>query len=148
MGYKWFDAKGLQPQFPFGHGLSYTAFAYGGLTLSRTDAGVVATVTVTNTGERAGADAVQLYVSPPARAGWEAPKRLAGFAKVVLWPGHSTRVSMSVDPRLLAVWDAKAQGWSRAPGSYTFSAAHSSRALGQGITIELPAEKLSPQWRP
>jgi beta-glucosidase len=148
VGYKWFDAKGLQPQFPFGHGLSYTTFAYSGLMLSRTDAGVVATVTVTNTGERAGADAVQLYVSPPARAGWEAPKRLAGFAKVVLWPGHSTRVSMSVDPRLLAVWDAKAQGWSRAPGSYTFSAAHSSRDLGQGITIELPAEKLSPQWRP
>jgi beta-glucosidase len=148
VGYKWFDAKGLQPQFPFGHGLSYTTFAYSGLTLSRTDAGVVATVTVTNTGERAGADAVQLYVSPPAGAGWEAPKRLAGFAKVVLWPGHSTRVNMSVDPRLLAVWDAKAQGWSRAPGSYTFSAAHSSRDLGQGITIELPAEKLSPQWRP
>jgi beta-glucosidase len=148
VGYKWFDAKGLQPQFPFGHGLSYTTFAYSGLMLSRTDAGVVATVTVTNTGERAGADAVQLYVSPPAGAGWEAPKRLAGFAKVVLWPGHSTRVNMSVDPRLLAVWDAKAQGWSRAPGSYTFSAAHSSRDLGQGITIELPAEKLSPQWRP
>jgi beta-glucosidase len=148
VGYKWFDAKGLQPQFPFGHGLSYTSFAYGGLALTRTDAGVVATVTVTNTGERAGADAVQLYVSPPAGAGWEAPRRLAGFTKVVLWPGHSTRVSMAVDPRLLAVWDAKAPGWSRMAGSYTFSAAHSSRDLGQGVGIQLPAERLSPQWRP
>jgi beta-glucosidase len=148
VGYKWFDARGLQPQFPFGHGLSYTSFAYGGLKVTRTDAGVVATVTVTNTGERAGADAVQLYVSPPAGAGWEAPKRLAGFAKVVLWPGHSTRVSMSVDPRLLAVWDGKAPGWSRIAGGYTFSAAHSSRDLGKGITIQLPAEMLSPQWRP
>jgi beta-glucosidase len=148
VGYKWFDAKRLSPQFPFGHGLSYTSFAYSGLAVTRTDAGVVATVTVTNTGERAGADAVQLYVSPPAGAGWEAPRRLAGFAKVTLWPGHSTRVSMSVDPRLLAVWDAKAPGWSRAPGGYTFSAAHSSRDLGHGVGIQLPAARLSPQWRP
>jgi beta-glucosidase len=148
VGYKWFDAKGFSPQFPFGHGLSYTRFAYSGLAVTRTDAGVVATVTVTNTGERAGADAVQVYVSPPAGAGWEAPKRLAGFAKVMLWPGHSTRVSVSVDPRLLAVWDAKAPGWSRAGGSYTFSAAHSSRDLGKGVSIQLPAERLTPQWRP
>jgi beta-glucosidase len=148
VGYKWFDAKGLSPQFPFGHGLSYTRFAYSGLAVTSTDAGVVATVTVTNTGERAGADAVQLYVSPPAGSGWEAPKRLAGFAKVMLWPGHSTRVSMSVDPRLLAVWNAKAPGWSRGAGSYTFSAAHSSRDLGKGVAVQLPAEKLSPQWRP
>jgi beta-glucosidase len=148
VGYKWFDARGFSPQFPFGHGLSYTRFAYSGLAVTRTDAGVVATVTVTNTGERAGADAVQVYVSPPAGAGWEAPKRLAGFAKVMLWPGHSTRVSVSVDPRLLAVWDAKAPGWSRAGGSYTFSAAHSSRDLGKGVSIQLPAERLTPQWRP
>ncbi len=148
VGYKWFDAKGLQPQFPFGHGLSYTTFAYSNLAVTRTDKGVVATVTVTNTGERAGADAVQLYVSPPSGSGWEAPKRLAGFAKVVLWPGHATRVSMAVDPRLLSVWDAKEPGWSRAQGGYTFSAAHSSRDLGKGVTIELPAARLSPQWRP
>ena len=148
VGYKWFDARGLQPLFPFGHGLSYTSFAYSGLALTRSDAGVIATLTVTNTGERAGADAVQLYVSPPAGAGWEAPRRLAGFAKVTLWPGHSTRVSMAVDPRLLSVWDAKAPGWSRLSGSYTFSAAHSSRDLGKGVTIELPAARLSPQWRP
>jgi beta-glucosidase len=148
VGYKWFDAKGLQPLFPFGHGLSYTSFAYSGLALTRTDAGVVATVTVTNTGERAGADAVQIYVSPPAGAGWEAPRRLAGFAKVTLWPGHSTRVSMSVDPRLLAVWDTRAPGWSRAAGRYAFSAAHSSRELGPAVAIDLPAEHLSPQWRP
>jgi len=148
VGYKWFDAKGLQPLYPFGHGLSYTTFAYSGLALTRTDAGVVATVTVTNTGERAGADAVQLYVTPPRGAGWEAPKRLAGFAKVVLWPGHSARVSMAVDPRLLSVWDTKAPGWSRAAGSYTFSVAHSSRDLGKGVGIGLAADRLSPQWRP
>jgi beta-glucosidase len=148
VGYKWFDAKGLQPLFPFGHGLSYTTFAYSDLAVTQTDKGVVATVTVTNTGERAGADAVQLYVSPPPGAGWEAPKRLAGFAKVTLWPGHSTRVGMTVDPRLLAIWDSRTPGWSRAAGAYTFSAGHSSRELGKGVDIDLPAERLSPQWRP
>jgi beta-glucosidase len=148
VGYKWFDARNLTPQFPFGHGLSYTSFAYSDLDLVRTDKGVVATVTVTNAGQRAGADAVQLYVSPPPRSNWEAPKRLAGFAKVTLWPGHSTRVSMDVDPRLLSIWDQTNPGWSRAPGVYTFSAAHSSRDLGKGVAIELPAARLSPQWRP
>jgi beta-glucosidase len=148
VGYKWFDAKGLQPLFPFGHGLSYTTFAYSDLAVTQTDKGVVATVTATNTGERAGADAVQLYDSPPPGAGWEAPKRLAGFAKVTLWPGHSTRVGMTVDPRLLAIWDSRTPGWSRAAGAYTFSAGHSSRELGKGVDIELPAERLSPQWRP
>jgi beta-glucosidase len=148
VGYKWFDAKGLTPQFPFGHGLSYTTFAYSGLKVLRTDEGVIATVTVTNTGERAGADAVQLYVSPPAGSAWEAPKRLAGFAKVTLWPGHSTRVSMTVDPRLLAVWDKAKPGWSRMKGDYTFTVAHSSRDLGPGVKVNLAASHLSPQWKP
>jgi beta-glucosidase len=148
VGYKWFDAKGLTPQFPFGHGLSYTTFAYSGLKVLRTDEGVIATVTVTNTGDRAGADAVQLYVSPPAGSAWEAPKRLAGFAKVTLWPGHSTRISMTVDPRLLAVWDTATPGWSRAKGDYTFRVAHSSRDLGESVRVALPAGHLSPQWRP
>jgi beta-glucosidase len=148
VGYKWFDARNLAPLFPCGHVLSYTSFAYRDLDLVRTDKGVVATVTVTNAGQRVGADAVQLYVSPPPRSNWEAPKRLAGFAKVTLWPGHSTRVSMDVDPRLLSIWDQTNPGWSRAPGVYTFSAAHSSRDLGKGVAIELPAARLSPQWRP
>jgi beta-glucosidase len=148
VGYKWFDARNLTPQFPFGHGLSYTSFAYSDLELVRIDKSVIATVTVTNTGERAGADAVQLYVSPPPGSGWEAPKRLAAFAKVTLWPGHGTRVSMAIDPRLLSVWDQANPGWSRVPGAYTFSAAHSSRDLGKAVAIDLPEAHLSPQWRP
>jgi beta-glucosidase len=148
VGYKWFDRHGLEPLFPFGHGLSYTRFTYSGLVLTRTDAGVVATLTVTNTGERAGADAVQLYVSPPPSSGWEGPKRLAGFAKVTLWPGHSTTVSMAVDPRLLSFWDPKMPGWSQIAGEYTFRAGHSSRDLGKAVSIELPSERRSPQWRP
>jgi len=148
VGYKWFDAKGLEPRFPFGHGLSYTTFRYSGLKVERTKAGVVASVTVTNTGDRAGGDAVQFYVSPPGGARWEAPKRLGGFAKVMLWPGHSTRVSVAVDPRLLAVWDTRTPGWQRAAGAYTVTVGHSSRDLGQSARVALPASHLSPQWKP
>ncbi|MBO0749589.1 MAG: glycoside hydrolase family 3 protein [Porphyrobacter sp.] len=145
VGYKWFDAKGLTPQFPFGHGLSYTRFAYSNLKVKRAGQGLVASVTVTNTGDRAGGDAVQVYVSG---RGWEAPKRLGGFAKVQLWPGHSTTVQIPVDPRLLAVWDTAHPGWSRAAGAYTVTVAHSSRDLGQSVKVELPASHLSPRWKP
>jgi beta-glucosidase len=148
VGYKWFDAHGLEPRFPFGHGLSYTSFRYSGLKVARTKQGVAASVTVTNTGDRSGADAVQIYVSPPARAGWEAPRRLAGFAKVMLWPGHSTRVTIAIDPRLLSFWDPTMPGWSRIPGAYTFRAGHSSRDLGEGVKVTLAASRLPPQWHP
>ena len=148
VGYKWFDAKNLEPLFPFGHGLSYTRFRYSGLKVTRTRRGLVASVTVTNTGERPGGDAVQLYASAPASAGWEAPRRLAGFAKVVLWPGHSTRVRIAVDPRLLAVWDTRTPGWSTAPGAYTLAVGDSARDLGPSARVILPRRHLPPQWKP
>lgn len=145
VGYKWFDAHGLEPLFPFGHGLSYTSFAYGGLSVSRAGEGLVATFTVTNTGSRAGADAAQVYVSG---TGWEAPQRLGGFAKVMLQPGESRRLSVAVDPRLLAVWDLANPGWSRAAGTYRVTVSQNSRDHAQSVEIALPASHLSPQWRP
>jgi beta-glucosidase len=145
VGYKWFDAHGLEPQFPFGHGLSYSSFRYSGLKVARSKQRLIASVTVTNTGDRSGADAVQVYVSGQ---GWEAPKRLGGFAKVMLWPGHSTTVRIPIDPRLLAVWDTKVPGWQRAAGTYTVTVGHSSRDLGESVKVALPASHLSPQWKP
>ncbi len=145
VGYKWFDRQGLEPLFPFGHGLSYTLFSYGGLSVSRAGEGLVATFTVTNTGSRAGADAAQVYVSGE---GWEAPQRLGGFAKVMLQPGESRQVSVAVDPRLLAVWDMENPGWSRAAGTYRVSIAYDSRTPVQSVEVALPASHLSPQWRP
>jgi beta-glucosidase len=145
VGYKWFDAHGLEPLFPFGHGLSYTRFSYAGLTVKRAGNSVVASVKVTNTGERAGGEAVQIYVGGK---GWEAPRRLGGFAKVVLWPGHSTTVPIPIDPRLLAVWDTARPGWTRAAGLYTVTAGRSSRDLGASVKVALPASHLPPQWKP
>ena len=148
VGYKWFDREGLEPQFPFGHGLSYTSFEFGSPTVARSGEGLVATVDVINTGDRAGSDVVQLYVSPPDGTSWQAPKRLGGYAKVTLEPGETTRVGIAVDPRLLAVWDTDKPGWSRAAGTYTVTAAHSSREPAGAAQSQLPANHLPPEWQP
>jgi beta-glucosidase len=145
VGYKWFDRQGLEPLFPFGHGLSYTSFAYGSLQVSSAGEALVATFTVTNTGSRPGADAAQVYV---AGSGWEAPQRLGGFAKVMLQPGESRRLSVAIDPRLLAAWDLGNPGWSRAAGTYRVSVSHDSRNHAQSVEVALPASHLLPQWRP
>ncbi|MEO5706113.1 MAG: beta-glucosidase [Alteraurantiacibacter sp.] len=145
VGYKWFDREGLEPLFAFGHGLSYTAFTYGSLSVSRAGEGLVATFTVSNTGAVAGADAAQIYLSGQ---GWEAPQRLGGFAKVMLQPGESQRLSVAIDPRLLAVWDMANPGWSRAAGTYRVTLAEDSRQPVASVDVALPASHLSPQWRP
>ncbi|RST30216.1 glycosyl hydrolase [Sphingomonas ginkgonis] len=145
VGYKWFDARNLQPLFPFGHGLSYTSFAYTGLTARPAGGAIEASVTVRNTGRRAGKEVVQLYVSPQ-RGGWEAPRRLAAFEKVSLAPGQSRRVTLRVDPRLLATY-AGGQ-WSIAPGAYDVLAASSSRDFRSRASVTLAAATLPGNWRP
>lgn len=133
------------PLFAFGHGLSYTRFALGHLSVAREGDGIVAMLNVSNTGDRAGADVVQIYVSG---RGWEAPRRLGGFARVMLQPGETRRVEIHVDPRLLAIWFEGRPGWTHAAGAYQVSAGHSSRDLAETVTIELPASFLPPDWRP
>lgn len=145
VGYKWFDAQGHDPLFPFGHGLSYTSFGLSGLTVEPLGEGLVARFTLTNTGPRAGADVAQIYVSG---TGWEAPRRLGGFAKVSLQPGETRAVEVAVDPRLLAVWDAANPGWHRAAGTYTVSVGENARAMADSVEITLPASHLPPTWKP
>jgi beta-glucosidase len=95
VGYRWFAQTGETPLYAFGHGLSYTTFEYADLSLE----GVTATFTVTNTGERAGADVAQLYLTSPR-------VRLLGFERVELEPGESKRVTIAAEPRVLAFIDA------------------------------------------
>jgi beta-glucosidase len=94
IGYRWFAQRGETPLFAFGHGLSYTTFAYDDLVLTGGDT-LTATFTVTNTGTRAGADVPQLYLTGPRT-------RLLAFERVELAPGDSRRVSLAAEPRLLA----------------------------------------------
>jgi beta-glucosidase len=89
----------------------------------------------------------QIYVSP-ANGGWEAPKRLVGFAKVDLAPGASKTVDVEVDPRLLATFDEAGHAWRIAPGSYTVMLGASSRDLRSNTTVNLPGVSLPSNWRP
>ncbi len=145
MGYKWFDREGHEPLFPFGHGLSYTRFSLDHLVATREGDGIIAMVEVTNEGDRAGAEVVQLYVSGQ---GWDAPRRLGGFAKVELAPGETKRAEIHVDPRLLATWFAGRPGWTHPAGAYTVSVGHSSRELAQSVIVELPPSFLPQEWKP
>ena len=124
VGYRHYDAHGIEPLFPFGYGLSYTTFALSNLTVN----GTTVEVDVANTGSRAGADVVQVYVSPPAAAG-EPPKQLKGFAKVSLSPGQTKRVSITLQDRSFSVWSTSAGAWTVVPGHYAVSVGDSSRNL-------------------
>jgi beta-glucosidase len=141
VGYKWFDKKGLKPLFPFGHGLSYTSFAYSDLKTSTANGQLTVAFKVTNTGKRVGKDVPQVYVSPKA-GGWEAPRRLAGFQKVDLAPGASQTVTLAVDPRLLATWDEKAHGWKVAAGDYEVQLGASSAAITARATAAVAAQSV------
>jgi len=128
VGYRWFDAQGRTPLFPFGHGLSYTTFAFSGLTVRNTGDGATATFTVRNTGRRAGAEVAQLYLGFPAAAG-EPPRQLKGFERVELAPGQARRVTIRLDARDFSVWDTGRHAWRPVPGGFTVRVGDSSRSL-------------------
>ena len=118
VGYRWYDANGVAPAFPFGFGLSYTKFGFSHLHLSVARGGAVAVdATLTNTGKVEGADVVQCYVGAPPGAG-EPDRQLRGFARVDLAPGHSQVVHLILTPGDLATWDTTGSTWRVAGGTY------------------------------
>ncbi|MGU3317480.1 glycoside hydrolase family 3 C-terminal domain-containing protein [Sphingomonas sp. M6A6_1c] len=121
VGYRWFARKGLTPMYAFGHGLTYTDFAYSGLRVQggRT---VTATVTVRNTGKLAGADVPQLYLRS---IDGVAEPRLLAFGRVELAPGEQRTVTLVADPRLLARYDTAAGAWHIKRGRYALVVAKS-----------------------
>lgn len=127
VGYKWYDAENKPVLFPFGFGLSYTTYSYSNL---RVIAGKnpQVTFTVTNTGNRAGAEVAEVYASLPAAAA-EPPKRLVGWSKVPLKPGESKEVTVDVDGKYLSIFDVKQHGWQLVPGEYSFMVGGSSQNL-------------------
>jgi len=141
VGYRWYDLRGLEPLFPFGHGLSYTTFTRTELA-ARVDGGELqVTFRVTNTGSRAGQDVPQIYVAPVA-GGWESVKRLGAFTKLELAPGANQNVTVTVEPRLLAEWDAPHGGFRIAAGQYRVTLASSARDAGQSVTVALEERTL------
>ena len=123
VGYRWNDAKKVKPVFAFGHGLSYTTFSISNLRLSSStmnaDGSITATVSVKNTGNRAGAEVVQLYIND-AKASVERPyKELKGFRKVYLQPGESKDVNITINRQSLSFFDEAAHDWKAEPGDFT-----------------------------
>lgn len=113
VGYRWFERTHSRPLFPFGYGLTYTRFDYGGLRV-RGGTGLSVAFTLRNTGARAGVEVAQLYAAPPGRT-----HRLVGWARVSLKPGERKTVSIAADPRLLASYDERAGRWTRPAGDYS-----------------------------
>lgn len=138
VGYRWFAARGLRPLFAFGHGLGYTRFERGGLRLRGGDR-VTATFTVRNSGARAGAEVAQLYL---VGAAGRPLQRLAGFERVMLEPGESRRLTLTVDPRLLADWSDG--GWRLRAGDYAFALGASAAELGPPVSVRLAERRLRP----
>jgi beta-glucosidase len=127
VGYKWFDAEDKVPLFPFGHGLSYTAFAYSALKVAPGQDTQV-TFTVKNTGARAGIEIAQVYVTLPANAE-EPPKRLVAWEPVDLKAGESKTVTLTVPGLYVSIFDVSKNEWHVLPGNYKFMVGGSSRNL-------------------
>ena len=119
IGYRWYDANAVTPLFPFGFGMSYTAFGYSNLTVSAVSPSgqVQIGFDLTNTGGRAGAEVPQLYLSFPPAAG-EPPKLLKGFQRIPLSPGQTQHVTFNLRWEDLANWNATARGWIVSPGLF------------------------------
>ena len=113
--YRYFDRKGLEPLFPFGHGLSYTTYEYSNLRLNQSSATenqmIVINVDVTNTGSLAGEEIVQLYIGYPQSRVERPVKELKGFARVALNPGQTKTATIQLDPQSLAYYNTADQKW-------------------------------------
>jgi beta-glucosidase len=145
VGYKWFDRSAVKPLFPFGYGLSYTSFGYAGLTAGASGSSITISVNVTNTGSRRGADVPQFYVRRPGDADF--PIRLVGWSKVLLSPGETQRVTVTVDPRLLAHFDAATDAWEIASGHYAIEAGANAGELPLRTQVTLAASRFSADRR-
>ncbi|ORT60933.1 glycoside hydrolase family 3 N-terminal domain-containing protein [Streptomyces sp. CB03238] len=130
-GYRWYDAEGVEPLFPFGHGLSYTTFAYAGLAVTPAPGGgLTARFTVRNTGRRTGVTVAQLYVGPSPDLTLDQPARaLAGYRRIELRPGQVRHVTVPIPARTLSSWDPERHAWALGTGTRTIRLGTSSRDL-------------------
>ena len=127
VGYRYYESADVGVRYPFGHGLSYTSFEYADLAVSRD--GLLASVTVTNTGSVAGNEVVQLYIAPPPSAVRRPARELRGFAKVHLEAGASTRVELALSRRAYSYYDVAASDWVVEAGEYAVQIARSAHEV-------------------
>jgi beta-glucosidase len=140
VGYRWFARTGARPMYAFGHGLSYTTFAYDGLQVEGGDT-ITASFRVTNTGDREGADVPQLYLTD---AAGEKRMRLLGFERVELAPGESRTVTLITDPRLIARFDGQVGQWHITEGTYRIALGKAADCLDLTAETRLPEAFFGP----
>lgn len=141
VGYRWFDTKKMQPQFPFGYGLSYTDFSISRFSTDKSSYGkdetIQAKFTIKNTGRVNGAEVVQLYVSDPVCSVLRPEKELKAFEKIFLQPGETKTVTMDVKVADLAFYDESKKAWNTEAGEYILQIGNSSRAVFQQVKISV-----------
>ena len=142
VGYRWTDRlKKQQPLFAFGHGLSYTTFRIGKVTADRQsmpmDGQITFTVPVTNTGQRAGAETVQLYIRDKKSSVERPVKELKAFRKVFLQPGETQTVSLTIDRSALSFYDDRVGEWTAEPGEFDALIGTSATSLAGRCTFTL-----------
>lgn len=137
VGYRWYDARGIELAFPFGHGCSYTTFDYGDLDVTVEGGGLTVTVPITNTGSRLGAEVVQVYLSDVEASVTRPPKELAAFAKVRCAPGVTETVCLRIGHEALAFWDVDAKGWRVEPGAFEVLVGSSAADIRRRTTVRV-----------
>jgi len=143
VGYRWYDAKGLEVTYPFGHGLSYTTFEYGAATASvRADGDIAVRVELTNTGDRDGREVVQVYVAPVTSTVQRALRELKAFSSVALAAGESRTVELVVRREDLAYWDVRVERWVVEGGEYTIDVAASSRDIRSSVSVDVAGDEV------
>ena len=144
-GYRWFQRRGLTPQFPFGYGLSYTTFHYGPFISverhadedeSHADLAITVSVDITNTGDRDGEEVAQLYVGPLSPADWQPLRQLRGFERVMIPAGQTRRVSFRLTPEDFYEWDVAHEAYEMPAGMVNISVGPSSADLPLSTTFE------------
>ncbi len=138
VGYRWYDAQNIEPLFPFGHGLSYTTFAYEGLSVRPAGDGLDVTFRLRNSGRVTGVEVPQVYLgSPGDPAVPMAVRQLVGFERVSLAPGEGREVTIHVGARQLSYWSVEREAWVRVPGERPVSVGASSRDIRLQTTVEI-----------
>ncbi|WP_292809935.1 glycoside hydrolase family 3 C-terminal domain-containing protein [Microbacterium sp.] len=143
VGYRWYDERGLDVTYPFGHGLSYTSFEYGRPTASLAANGdVLVRVAVTNTGSRAGREVVQVYTALEGSSVQRAPRELKAFESVAIEAGQTREVELTVRREDLAYWDIRVDRWIVEGGAYHVHVGASSRDIRGVVVVDVPGDEL------
>ena len=141
VGYRWTDKQKIRPLFPFGHGLSYTTFAYGKATVNKKvmkiDEQIAITVSITNTGKLIGSEIVQLYISDLKSSLPRPVKELKGFSKIQLAPGETQEVTFLIDKQALSFFNDSRHEWVAEPGKFEAQIAASATDIKSKVTFEL-----------